>query len=101
MKAVVAAFNQEKALVGAFSVIVQFHRLIVYSTSLGVDVRPPAAQLHAPLLHHPHEGRQRVAPSQRGRHGDVAALGHESIDSCQHKHKWEVLEVPTVAGVVF
>ena len=29
MKAVVAAFNQEKA----FSVIVQLHRLIVYSTS--------------------------------------------------------------------
>ena len=28
MKAVVAAFNQEKALVGAFSVIVQIHRLI-------------------------------------------------------------------------
>ena len=33
MKAVVAAFNQEKALVGAFFVIVQLHRLIVYSTS--------------------------------------------------------------------
>ena len=31
MKAVVAAFNQEKALVGAFSVIVQLHRLIVYT----------------------------------------------------------------------
>ena len=28
MKAVVAAFNQEKALVGASSVIVQLHRLI-------------------------------------------------------------------------
>ena len=28
MKAVVANFNQEKALVGAFSVIVQLHRLI-------------------------------------------------------------------------
>ena len=28
MKAVVAAFNQEKALVGAFSVIIQLHRLI-------------------------------------------------------------------------
>ena len=28
MKAVVAAFNQEKALVGTFSVIVQLHRLI-------------------------------------------------------------------------
>ena len=28
VKVVVAAFNQEKALVGAFSVIVQLHRLI-------------------------------------------------------------------------
>ena len=28
VKAVVAAFNQEKALVGAFPVIVQLHRLI-------------------------------------------------------------------------
>ena len=28
---VVAAFNQEKALVEAFSVIVQLHRLIVYT----------------------------------------------------------------------
>ena len=27
----VGAFNQEKALVGAFSVIVQLHRLIVYT----------------------------------------------------------------------
>ena len=32
MKALVVAFNQEKALVGAFSVIVQLYRLIVYST---------------------------------------------------------------------
>ena len=31
VKAVVVAFNQEKALVGAFSVIVQVHRLIVYT----------------------------------------------------------------------
>ena len=29
VKAVVGAFNQEKALVGAFSMIVQLHRLIV------------------------------------------------------------------------
>ena len=36
MKAVVAAFNQEKALVGAFSVIVQLHRLIVNSTSVDI-----------------------------------------------------------------
>ena len=33
MKALVGAFNQEKALVGAFSVIVKLHRLLVYSTS--------------------------------------------------------------------
>ena len=32
MKALVGAFNQEKALVGAFSVIVSLHRLIGYST---------------------------------------------------------------------
>ena len=31
MKALVGAFNQEKALVGAFSVIIQLHRLIVYT----------------------------------------------------------------------
>ena len=33
MKVLVGAFNQEKALIGAFSVIVQLRRLIVYSTS--------------------------------------------------------------------
>ena len=32
-KVIVAAFNLEKALVGAFSVIVQLHWLIVYSTN--------------------------------------------------------------------
>ena len=31
MKVLVCTFNQEKALVGAFSVIVQLHRLIVYT----------------------------------------------------------------------
>ena len=35
MKALVGAFNQEKALVGAFSVIVQLRLLIVYSTRPG------------------------------------------------------------------
>ena len=33
MIAVVAHFNQEKALVAAFSVIVQLYQLIVYSTN--------------------------------------------------------------------
>ena len=33
MKALVGAFNQEKALVGAFSVIVQLRRFIVYSAN--------------------------------------------------------------------
>ena len=33
VKAVVAAFNQAEALVGAFSMIVQLHRLIVYTTT--------------------------------------------------------------------
>ena len=34
VKAVVTAYNQEKALVGALSVIVQLHPWIVYSTNL-------------------------------------------------------------------
>ena len=33
VKAVVAAYNQEKALVGALSVIVQLHQLFVCSTN--------------------------------------------------------------------
>ena len=52
---VVAAFNQEKALVGAFSVMVQLCRLIVYSTTkkrsegegqllAGSPVRAPGAE---------------------------------------------------------
>ena len=32
------AFNQEKALVGVVSVIVQFRRLIVCSTNFNIDV---------------------------------------------------------------
>ena len=38
MKALVGAFNQEKALVGAFSVIVQIHRLIDLRHLLGIRV---------------------------------------------------------------
>ena len=37
VKAIVAAFNQKKALVGAFSVVVQLHQLIVYSTNLNTQ----------------------------------------------------------------
>ena len=44
MRAVVTAFNQEKALVGAFSVIVQLRRLIVYSTNQDTDT----ARVHSP-----------------------------------------------------
>ena len=52
MKAVVATFNQEKALVGAFSVIVQLRRLIVNSSSIHLDV------VHAPLCEGPGVGLQ-------------------------------------------
>ena len=43
MKAVVATFNQEKALVRASSVIIQLHRLIVYSTNQDQQHRDVAA----------------------------------------------------------
>ena len=49
MRALEDAFNQEKALVEAFSMIVQLHRLIVCSTSL--QPRLPCSELTAvPLL---------------------------------------------------
>ena len=64
VKAVVAAvFNQEKALVGAFSVIVQLHRLIVPSTNLllcgGVRARPAARNLTSA---HTWAGQQQTVP---------------------------------------
>ena len=58
MKALVGAFNQEKALVGAFSVIVQLHRLIdlrhwsevAVNSSLDIRVGPHQAAALARLL---------------------------------------------------
>ena len=44
---VVAAFNREEALLGAFLVIVQLHRLIVYSTTANsMMISPPPPRLH-------------------------------------------------------
>ena len=58
MKALVGAFNQEKALVGAFSVIVQLHRLIVCSTNINL-VQPhnviKITLLIVPMLLHSHQ----------------------------------------------
>ena len=45
MKAVIAAFTQEKALVGAFSVIVQLHRLIVYTALVVMMMMMMSAQV--------------------------------------------------------
>ena len=47
MKALEGAFNQEKALVEAFSVIVQLHRLMDYSTNYS---NAPQAPGHQELL---------------------------------------------------
>ena len=54
MKAVVAAFNQEKVLVGAFSVIV-LHRLIVYSTSHHADTLHCTLSILSLLQHFQYE----------------------------------------------
>ena len=64
MKAVVAAFNQEKALVGAFSVIVQLRRLIVNSSTEDV-LRPrhrdqDAQPAQEELPHHQQQPRPQV-----------------------------------------
>ena len=67
MKAVVAAFNQEKALVGAFSVITNLRMELFlvhtvqdstgYSTGAGADVPQHGAHSLHPL-HHQAEGRR-------------------------------------------
>ena len=102
MKALVGAFNQEKALVGAFSVFVQLHQLIVYNTTEGrgcaaagaraggegrrgraAAAQPPARQ---PRLGPPgprHRGCQRRAGAKQEsahRGGEHGAL--KSINRC-------------------
>ena len=64
MKALVGAFNQEKALVGAFSVIVQLHRLI--------DLR------------HYQEARQ-AQPKQRGHGGQLGARGRALLHEVESR----------------
>ena len=78
MKVVIAAFNQEKAQVGAFSVIVQLHRLIVYTalvrtgqdrthSSTGpqlpnISAEFPVSQFHNfPFLHPAHSPMSRMS----------------------------------------
>ena len=51
MKALTGAFNQDKALVGAFSVIAQLHRLIVY-TAL-IKFYPPSVSSNVAIVDFP------------------------------------------------
>ena len=96
MKTVVAAFNKEKALVGAFSVIVQLHRLIVYSTTahlLGPDVgealeergRRGGGQREGSRLVQPRH--QRLRPRLRLQHGvggGTQVRGVVILGACRH-----------------
>ena len=76
MKAQVGAFNQEKALVGAFSVIVQLHRLLVYSTT-GNGTRSSAE-------HRCRQLRKVAAVSARPRLV-TTALGHRAARTQDNK----------------
>ena len=75
MKAVVAAFNQEKALVGAFSVIVQIHRLIDLRHYLVVVVAEVLV-LEAEHCHHHHQ-EHHVQQRQEVIAGLVVAARHQ------------------------
>ena len=89
MKALVGAFNQEKALVGAFSVIVQpVVEPMEYYTALLLGGRAAAGRRHPPRLRHqPHQRaaagdlgaeppRLRVLRGQEDRPGQVVAGQH-------------------------
>ena len=70
MNALVGDSNQEKALVGAFSMIVQLHRLIVYSTNPHTYLVPVSAVVGV------HDGRG------GGPDGSVDTLGNDKdLDS--------------------
>ena len=88
MKAQVGAFNQEKALVGAFSVIVQLHRLIVYSTHLIVvhpDVLLPVGAVTP------------VVPAQAGE--QLLEAGHDVVACAMGR--WKIFFVRVTPNVVF
>ena len=64
MKAVVAAFNQEKALVGAFSVITNLRMELFEALAR----TPRRAQLQRRLLHHQQRGRGRQVDTRHTCH---------------------------------
>ena len=87
MKAVVAAFNQEKALVGAFSVIVQLHRWIDlrhYSCRVEAEVEVEEVQLRGEPAHNTTAAEAqhaRCSPQlhpPRGRQGPLKTRNSES-----------------------
>ena len=81
MKAVVAAFNQEKALVGAFSVITNLRMELFEALGLVVHAPPAPDKLQPPRLHQlPHRVLHSLAllpppaPEERGLNVDKSSL---------------------------
>ena len=74
MKAVVAAFNQEKALVGAFSVITNrrmelFQALVIYVTPAAQHLQlRTLSRLHARRAEQIEPGRDQSSAQQPGAH---------------------------------
>ena len=68
MKAVVAAFNQEKALVGSFSAIVQLCRLIVNSSMKNAE--QSTSDLSADILQNVNNGPRKIQ-----RHSGMVQMG--------------------------
>ena len=84
MKAVVAAFNQEKALVGAFSVLtnlrMELFQALVLSRSVPHWPAPGAAVGVAPVIPRQHAVTQRQA-ARHLPHLVRGALGRYRVDS--------------------
>ena len=83
MKALVGAFNQEKALlVGAFSVIVQLHRLIDLRHYLGVALGGAGQRHVAPLAGHQQRPRPLLDPRPGGQDVHNHILGSTGDGYC-------------------
>ena len=92
MKAVVGAFNQEEALVGAFSVIVKLRRLTVCSTTAaGFSDAADVSCDPDPGLHHRHRGAAAGRP-QHGPRGLRRRGGQQEVELGQGVHQLSLLQ---------
>ena len=102
MKALVSAFNQDKALVGAFSLIVQLCRIIINSSSGNItatirecfDTDVLLGTIHAPLTPAPSCVPRDISGAGAGAGAGAGRACLCTTDLCNHSPAQTVTVVP-------